>query len=270
MIGISTYAFVWRANPERAHPLTIEHQMDVTAGLGCGLFQICDQPRLEAARADDLRRLRRHADGLGLVLEVGTRGVEREHLRHHLRVAELLGAGFVRSMLSSSRATPSVDAAVESLRAVMPEYEDAGVSLGLETYEQFSSEELVDVVERVASPRLGICLDPGNSVGRLEHPMDVARACARYVINHHVKDFRFTRLESGVGFTFAGAPLGAGLLDHDGVCAVLAEAGAGRVNQVIEHWLTRGTDIESTSATEARWVVDSVTFLREREGRLLG
>jgi len=265
MIGISTYAFVWRANPERAHPLTIEQQMDVTAGLGCGLFQICDQARLEAARADDLRTLRRHADGLGLVLEVGTRGVESDHLRHHLWVAEMLGAGFVRSMLSSSRDTPSVDAAVDSLRAVMPEYEAAGVSLGLETYEQFSSQELVDVVERVASPRLGICLDPGNSVGRLEHPMDVARTCAKYVVNHHVKDFGFTRLEGGVGFKFAGAPLGTGLLDHDGVCAVLAEAGTGQVNKVIEHWLTRGADIESTSTTEAQWVVNSVAFLRARE-----
>jgi sugar phosphate isomerase/epimerase len=270
MIGISTYAFVWRANPDRAHPLTIEQQMDVTAGLGCGLFQICDQPRLEAPRTDDLRKLRRHADDLGLALEVGTRGVETEHLREHLRVADMLGAEFVRSMLSSSRDTPSVDAAVESLRAVMPEYEAAGISLGLETYEQFSSEDLVDVVERVASPRLGICLDPGNSVGRLEHPMDVARTCARYVINHHVKDFRFTRLESGVGFTFAGAPLGTGLLDHDGVCSVLAEAGAGQVNQVIEHWLMRGSDIESTSATEAQWVADSVAFLREREHRRAG
>lgn len=265
MLGLSTYAFVWRSHPDRARPLRVEDMLESAAGLGCGVLQLCDHPRAEAPGAEDLTALYRRAESMGIVFETGTRGVEPDHLRAHLRTAEALGARLVRSMLSSVRGAPTMAGAVAQLREVMPMYEAAGVTLALETYEQFSACQLVDVVETVGSPNLGICLDPGNSVARLEHPMDVARTCAPYVVNHHVKDFDFSRLEATVGFQFAGAPLGEGLLDHDAVVAVLRTAGRTEVNQIVEHWLTRKGSIEETAAEEERWVAGAVAYLRERE-----
>jgi len=265
MLGLSTYAFVWRSHPERARPLRIEDMLDSAHALGCAVVQLCDHPRIEEPRPADLAALRRQADVLGLVLETGTRGVEPGHLRGHLRTAECLGARLVRSMLSSVRGVPSVPEAVTKLRQVMPCYEAAGVTLALETYEQYSAHELVEVIESVASPNLGICLDPGNSVARLEHPMDVARTCAPYVVNHHVKDFAFTRLEANVGFRFAGAPLGEGLLEHDAVVETLRAAGRDSVNRIVEHWLTRAGSIEETALQEEQWVAGAVAYLRERE-----
>ena len=267
MLGLSTYAFVWRSHPERDRPYEVEDMLESAQSLGCSVFQLCDHRRAEEPSPADLTALYGRAESMGLVFETGTRGVEPEHLRAHLGTAEALGARLVRSMLSSVRGAPSVTEAIAQLREVVPLYEAAGVTLALETYEQFSSRELVEVVETVGSPNLGICLDPGNSVGRLEHPMDVARTCAPYVVNHHVKDFAFSRLEGTVGFQFAGAPLGEGLLEHDAVVAALRAAGRIEVNQVIEHWLTRQGSIEETAAEEERWVAGSVAYLREREPR---
>ena len=40
----------------------------------------------------------------------------------------------------------------------------------------------------------------------------MVRTCADVVVNLHVKDFRFSRRDGWVGFTFAGAPLGCAIL----------------------------------------------------------
>ncbi len=264
MLGLSTYAFVWRSHHSLTNPLSIEQMMEATADLGCELFQICDVERLERGEPEDLAHLRSRAFDLGLTLETGTKGVEPDHLRAHLRSAGQLDARFVRSMLSSPRHRPDLAEAISWLTEVMPDFERENVTLGLETYEQYRSADLVGVIEAVGSPNLGICLDPGNSVGALEHPLDVARRCAPYVVNHHVKDFNFSRLEGNIGFLLAGATLGTGLLDHDSVMTILREAGSDRVNRVVEHWLHRHGSIEETAAAEAELVRHAVTYLRER------
>ena len=88
----------------------------------------------------------------------------------------------------------------------MPRYEAAGVTVALETYEQVPVDTLIDIVQQVDSPALGICLDPGNCVAALETPTSTIERTAPYVRNLHVKDFAFSRKDGWVGFTFAGSP----------------------------------------------------------------
>lgn len=123
--------------------------------------------------------------------------------------------------------------------------------------------ELVRVVETIGSDHLGICLDPGNSVARLEVPQVIIDASAPHVVNLHVKDFAFNRAEGMIGFTFGGAELGTGLLDYDGMVATL-EAHGRQVNHVVEHWLMRQESLEETCAMEREWVDAAVAWLQER------
>lgn len=262
-MGISTYAYVWRRQKDAPARMTVSDVLEDAERLGVALVQLCDLIELEDPDAAWLSDIRDEACGRGLVLETGTKGVEVDHLARHLDVAVSLGSSFVRSMLSSQRGTPGLDEATASLRGVIPSYEAAGVVLGLETYEQFSTAELVRIVEMVGSSHLGITLDPGNSIARLEHPSDVAIQAAPHVVNLHVKDFAFTRKEGMIGFTFAGAPLGTGLLDYDALADVLDSHGR-KVNHVIEHWLTRQETLAATCVEERRWVDDSVEWLRCR------
>jgi len=261
-LGLSTYAFAWRRHPDNPTPIALEAMLDSVVELGCDVFQVCDHPSLEDPDPDFIRRLIAGATERRLELELGTKGVEEEHLLGFLELARTVSARFVRTMLSSPRGTPTVDAAIASLRAVMPAYESARVTLGLETYEQFSTQELVRVIDAVGSPALGICLDPGNSVARLELPEAVVAQAAPYVVNLHVKDFAFARKEGMIGFTFAGAPLGEGLLDYDGMADAL-DAHQRRVNQVVEHWLTRAESLADTCTAEELWVRNSVAYLKE-------
>ncbi|RBL82868.1 sugar phosphate isomerase/epimerase, partial [Streptomyces cavourensis] len=139
-----------------------------------------------------------------------------------------------------------------------------GVTLGLETYEQVATDDLLDVVRAVDSRYLGVVLDPGNSVARLERPADVVMATAPYVVNIHVKDFAFTRRDGWVGFTYAGCPLGEGLLDYDGMIAAVRRArpDAERINQIVEHWLPwQSEGFETTARLEEQWTRTSISTL---------
>lgn len=259
MLGISTYAYLWRASDRVPEPWTLPQMLADAASLGAEVFEICDHAPLQCMDVARLHELRSFADGLGLRLAVGTRGVRAAHLRRFLEIAEALGAGTVRSMVQPAD-TPA-DVAREQLSAAMPAYEAAGVELALETYEQLSTAALVELVETVDSPALGITLDPGNAVAALERPADVVAATAAYVKNLHVKDFAFTREPGWVGFTFSGARLGEGLLDYAAMVAAVAPEERG-IDQIVEHWLPWQGDAETTVAVEHDWTVHSMDYLK--------
>ncbi|HBT55159.1 MAG TPA: sugar phosphate isomerase, partial [Erwinia persicina] len=46
-IGLSTYAFFWRASERVAAPMTLAQMLEKTASMGVTLFQICDYPQIE-------------------------------------------------------------------------------------------------------------------------------------------------------------------------------------------------------------------------------
>ncbi|MGV9854935.1 sugar phosphate isomerase/epimerase family protein [Streptomyces sp. NPDC003442] len=259
-IGLSTYAFFWRTSPKAPRPLTLADMLRSTHDLGVGVLQICDYPSIETYRDEELAELRTMAEALGIRLELGTRGIRPGHLLRYLELAEKLGASFVRSMLNTHDHRPAVPEAVELLREAVPGYAARGVTLGLETYEQISTDDLLAVVTAVDSPHLGVCLDPGNSVARLERPADVIDRTAPYVVNIHVKDFAFTRRDGWVGFTLAGCPLGEGLLDYDRMIAAVRPEEKG-VHQIVEHWLPWQGGFEETARLEDQWTRQCVRTL---------
>jgi sugar phosphate isomerase/epimerase len=267
VIGLGTYAFFWRhqttlPDGSAGEPIDLPEMLRRSARLGAEVFQICDYAPLVAFSAAELRGVRSLATDLGLVLEVGTRGVAPAHLATYLDLAGVLEASVVRSMLFAPDSRPTLAEAERMLRAALPEYEGAGVTLALETYEQVPSADLVALIEAIASPSLGICLDPANCVAALENPRDVVERCAPYVANIHVKDFAFTRRAGWVGFELAGAPLGEGLLDYDHLVRTVDPAGRG-ISRIVEHWVPWQGDLAATVAIEDDWTSRNIRYLKE-------
>jgi sugar phosphate isomerase/epimerase len=169
-IGLSTYAFFWRSSDAAPRPLSLVAMLDETARLGASVLQICDYPAIESMSPTQLRSLRSYAADQGVTLELGTRGISLAHLDRYRELAALLGVSFVRSMLHTADHKPSPAEAISRLEQTMPRYRDQGLTLGLETYEQVPTKDLLTMVRAVSSPSLGVCLDPGNCVARLEMP----------------------------------------------------------------------------------------------------
>ena len=263
MIGLGSYAFFWQHSELAPNRLDAFDMLRRTAELNVELFQFCDYAPLEDLSRDDVARLSDLAHELGITLELGTKGVTPEHLEKYLDLANALDASIVRSMLYSPTSRPTLAEAESQLRQILGAYDDAGVDLALETYEQVKSTDLVGLVERVAHTRLGICLDPANSVAALENPRDVIDRTAPYVKNIHVKDFAFTRRGGWVGFTLEGAPLGTGLLDYDYLLETVRPNDRG-INQVIEHWLPLHDTIDETVQLENDWNDHNLAYLRSK------
>lgn len=263
MIGLGSYAFFWQHSELSPQPLDAFDMLRRTAELNVQLFQFCDYAPIEDLSRDDIARLADLAQELGITLELGTKGVLPEHLEKYLDLATALDASVVRSMLYSPTSRPTLVEAEAQLGEVLDAYGDAGVDLALETYEQVPSTDLVALVEGVAHTRLGICLDPANSVASLENPRDVIDRTAPYVKNIHVKDFAFTRRGGWVGFTLEGAPLGTGLLDYDYLLETVRPNERG-INQVIEHWLPLADTIDETVRLENDWNDHNLAYLRSK------
>ncbi|WP_026874726.1 sugar phosphate isomerase/epimerase family protein [Jiangella gansuensis] len=261
MIGLGTYAFFWQHSDRVDDPLSLVGAFEATRELGVELFQICDYPPLESMGDGELRHAAAAARDLGLTIELGTKGIEPGRLDRFLQLADVFGASLVRSMLYGPDTRPTLAEAEHWLRTALPAYEAAGVTLALETYEQVATADLMTLVSSFAEQSLGICLDPGNVVARLERPRDAVELTAGRVVNVHVKDFAFARQPGWVGFTYGGAPMGSGLHDYPHLLDTVRPRERD-VNEIVEHWLPWQGDAQTTVRTERDWTRITVDYLR--------
>ena len=261
MIGLGTYAFFWQHSDLAPAPLSLIEAFEATRELGVDLFQICDYAPLESMDAAELADAAAAARDLRLTIELGTKGIEGERLARFLELAAIFDAGLIRSMLYGPASRPSIAEAEEWLTAALPAFEASGVTLALETYEQVATADLVALVERIGSERLGVCLDPANVVARLEPPRTAVEVAAPVVKNIHVKDFAFARREGWVGFTYSGAPMGTGLHDYPHLLETVRPRERG-INEIVEHWLPWQGDPETTVTAERDWTRITLDYLR--------
>lgn len=261
MIGLGSYAFFWQHSDRVEQPLGLIDVLERTRELDVDLFQVCDWAPLLTLSDAELRDAATAARRLGVRIELGTKGVAPEHLRALLGLAEVFDAALVRSMVYAPGFRPTLDEAAGMLDEVLPGFEAAGVTLALETYEQVPTADLVGLIERVGSDRLGICLDPANVVAGLELPKDAVERCAPLTRNIHAKDFAFARQDGWVGFTYSGAPMGEGLHDYPHLLDTVRPEERG-VNQIVEHWLPWQGDPDTTVRTEQEWTSTALDYLR--------
>ncbi len=163
-------------------------------------------------------------------------------------------------MINTPSHQPTLSEAKQNIEKVLPFFEDAGVAICLETYEQVPTDINIALVEMINSPLVGICLDPANCIASLENPMELVSKVSPYVLNWHVKDFVFSRSEGWVGFQLIGCPLGEGLLSYDHIYQKI-QPKKRNINQIIEHWLPWQGDAKNTCNIESDWTEKNMRYL---------
>jgi sugar phosphate isomerase/epimerase len=231
------------------------------AALEVKLVQIADNFPLERCGEAELRDARAAAADLGIQLELGTRGIRADHMRRFLELCRFFQSSLLRVVIDTATEQPSVDEIVASIRDLAPEIEAAGVTLAIENHDRFEARTFAEIVERIGSDHVGICLDTVNSFGALEGPAVVIDTLAPYVVNLHVKDFVIHRHPSMMGFEITGAPAGQGRLDIPHLLEILRKR-ARNPNAILELWPKPEKDIEATVAKERAWTADSIRYLR--------
>ncbi len=263
-LGIGSYSYAWAIGvagyPAPSPPMNYSAFLQRSAELGVKLVQIADNLPLHTLKSPELDALFTAAQQLDLAIEVGTRGIQPDHLRRYLHIAQRCQSSILRVVIDTEEHHPEPPEIVSIIKDILPEYEQAGITLALENHDRFPAKTLAWIIDALASPYVGICLDTVNSFGALEGPMVVVDTLGPYVVNLHVKDFVMRRADHNMGFMLTGTPAGAGMLDVAWLLGRLNEFGRD-YNAILELWPPPEADITQTISKEDAWVVASIDYL---------
>lgn len=184
--------------------------LDYVHEIGLQVAMFPDPAFLESLEESYLRRVKAHADGLGLDLEVGMysicptstsftdqRGTAVAQLSEMLNVTKTLGSPVLRTLLGSNadRRTPTIslrthiDGVLATLRAVRSQAVDLGIKIALENHAgDLLGRELAAVIEEAGPDYVGACIDSGNPVWVAESPFVTLQHLAPYILMSHIRD----------------------------------------------------------------------------------
>lgn len=266
MLGVGSYAFRWAGGIGDRHPpvpITPAQVLDKVHALGVSLVQFADNIPLHKQPAAEIDALAAKAKQMGMTIELGLTGCDPAFVGTYLDLASKLDAKLLRIAPSADESARSDSEIIALFKALLPSAADAGVTLAVENHFHLPSPRLVRVIDGVADPRLGVCLDVANSIACQEWPKDTIAILAPFAVNLHLKDFRIAIDPHGVGCVVTGTPLGAGTMDIASVFAALERAGRSKLNVILEHWLPWQGSFETTIPLELKWLEQTVATGRK-------
>jgi sugar phosphate isomerase/epimerase len=272
-LGINSYTFMWSigfqgANPaypgKAARPTRPMTAMDLlTKARDLGLRLVQTGPNLDVSQLPDveLDRFIQTAQDWGIELELGTRGLDAQHLANQVALARRMGARLIRTLpevngkyLVEGRLIPA------ALKPSLNLLEREGIRLAIENG-RTPADELASALDEIGSQNVGVVLDMVNSLAVPEGWKDVTRRLARHVMCLHYKDFTIRRAWHMMGFICEGTPAGQGMVDPEWLFQAL-KASPYDFNVIIEQWPSEQASVDETAAVEHAWLAQGVASLR--------
>jgi len=236
-LGVGTYSYGlhWRAAREENPKATFKDPLgflEYCHKLGAGGVQMVIGPRDASYTA----QLRARAEGWEMYLEGDARLPKDRSDVHRfdaeVRTAREAGAEVVRTAMLGGRRYETFDSpeafrqftetSWKSLTLAEPVLRRHRVKLAIENHKDRRTAELVDLLKRISSEWVGVCLDTGNNIALLEDPIETVEALATYAFSTHLKDMAVQECEDG--FLLSEVPLGEGFLDLKGIVERLHKA----------------------------------------------
>ncbi|HUQ92056.1 MAG TPA: sugar phosphate isomerase/epimerase [Bryobacteraceae bacterium] len=167
----------------------------------------------------NLKRVRAHAEGLGMELEIGMRsicptsksfdasqGTADQQLLRMLESAKLIGSPIIRAFLGTM-ADRTGGVPIEShigntakvLKPLRSRFQDANIRLAIENHAgDMQGRELKALIEESGKDFVGACLDSGNPVWAIEDPHLTLETLAPYVLTSHIRDSAVWKTPDGI------------------------------------------------------------------------
>lgn len=261
--GISSYAYTWAigvpGHPPGT-PMTTFDLIDKAVDLQVYDVQIADNIPLEEFSKEKLLALRDYAHSNKVRIEVGSKKLTRHRLDQFIGIAADLQSEILRFVIDVSGYTPAIDEVVEIIKDALPSLEKSGIRLALENHDRLLTRQFVDIIKKVDSEWVGICLDTVNSMGAGEGLETVIERLGPLTVNFHVKEFTVKRIYHMMGFEIEGLPLGTGMLP---VTKVMEHLGPRCKTAILEQWTPPvAGDIQATVEREDTWARESINFLK--------
>jgi sugar phosphate isomerase/epimerase len=192
--------------------------LDYAAKLGANVVHFSEIRFIGNLEPDNLRKVRAHAEKLGIELELGmrsicptskafdaTQGTAEQQIERMLVSAKLVGSPIVRCFLGTSNDRPGpipieghIENTIKVLRNVRSKVLDSGLKIAIENHAgDMQGRELKSLVEGAGKDFVGVCLDSGNPLWVLEDPHVTLETLAPYVLTSHVRDTAVWRIPEG-------------------------------------------------------------------------
>lgn len=263
-LGLGSYAFRWNigiGDQRPARPMSAFDLLDEAASRGLAVVQYADNLPLDRLSDSDQHRLAERAAACGIALELGTQCFDADEVARYLGIGRRLNARILRVALDEADAHLPVADLAEQLRPLLQQARAADIRIAIENHFNYPSPRMVELLERVADPQLGVCLDVANSICAGEWTEETVTLLAPYTINLHLKDYVIQPDPHGVGFRIRGVPLGQGRAPLEWVLAQLAHCPP-ETSCILEHWLPLGDDLATAQAQERPWLDQTVAHAR--------
>lgn len=244
-VGIDSYCyhrFFGEVYPDQQPPakrmtmedfLTRAHELQVD---GVSL-ESCFFPSTDAgwfknlkAQLDDYKFDRVYAWGHPDGLERGQNWTAYNEMVTMIPYARMIGADVMRVVGSSLMFRhephgPQIEALVKMFKEAVKVAEDNGVKLAVENHIDFTSKEIMQMLEEVNSDYFGLNFDTGNFLRLLDDPVAGMEYLAPHVLATHVKDLYPDKNARPTDWHFfAGVPVGKGLIDNQTLAKLLHKA----------------------------------------------
>jgi sugar phosphate isomerase/epimerase len=236
-LGVCTYSYSihWKAardgHPKARFKDTLEF-LEYCHQLGAGGVQI----GVGSRDSDYPNKLRAKAEGYEMYFEgqasLPQQSSDVDRFDAEILAAREAGAAVVRTAMLGGRRYETFDSAEafrqfaekswQSLTLAEPILKKHRVRLAIENHKDRRLPELLDLLKRISSEYVGVCVDVGNNIALLEEPMAVVEALAPFAFSTHIKDMAVQEYEEG--FLLSEVPLGEGYLDLKKMAAVLQKA----------------------------------------------
>ena len=120
---------------------------------------------------------------------------------------------------------PQVKALAKMFKKAVKVAKDYDIKLAVENHIDFTSDEILQLLEMVNSEYFGLNFDTGNFLRLLDDPIKGMEKLAPYVLATHVKDLMPDKTASPTDwYFFAGVPVGKGLINNQALAELLHKA----------------------------------------------
>lgn len=263
-LGIGTYTFMWSIGfpgAEPAKPMNAFDLLGKAVELGVKVVQYGPNLPLDRLGPEALRSLLAMAEASGTAIEIGTQGLEPDHLCRQIELASRVGSRLLRTTTEWPDGIPvSIERMRTSIERIVPALVEHDVILAIENG-RVPASTLAEVVASALSSHVGVTLDTVNSFAIAEGTEQVTGLLLKHVKCLHVKDFRVERLWHRMGFSVQGRPAGEGQLDVPKLLEKLADADRD-CSAILELWPPEQATVEATIELENAWAAQSVLYLR--------
>ncbi len=246
-IGIDSYCFhrfFGEVYAQQQHPpfqMTLEdflhyaHQLGVDGvSLESCFIPQCDDPGYMAnirALLDEHKLDRVYAWGHPDGLEGGRNTAEYQAMIKSFEQAKNIGAKVMRVVGSSlmfrhEPHQPQLERLGAMFKTAIKVAEDYDIKLAVENHIDFTSAEILQLLDTVDSPYLGLNFDTGNFLRLLDDPVKGMEKLARYTYATHIKDLKVQRGAAvDEWYFFSSTPVGDGYVDNQKLAQLLKDAG---------------------------------------------